>query len=114
MLFRSTVKRTSMELGGNAPFIVFEDADVDAAVRDALVVGVPDEQWGQAVTGVVELAGGASPSEDELRSFVRTKLAAYKAPKRVLITADLKRAPNGKADYKGVKAFAMQELGIAG
>ena len=85
-----------------------------AAVRDALVVGVPDEQWGQAVTGVVELAGGASPSEDELRSFVRTKLAAYKAPKRVLITADLKRAPNGKADYKGVKAFAMQELGIAG
>ena len=33
----STVKRTSMELGGNAPFIVFDDADIDAAVRGALI-----------------------------------------------------------------------------
>src|SRR5262249_17923990 len=32
----STVKRTSMELGGNAPFIVFEDADIDAAVKGAM------------------------------------------------------------------------------
>ena len=32
-----TVKRTSMELGGNAPFIVFEDADIDAAVQGALI-----------------------------------------------------------------------------
>ncbi|MGO4319846.1 aldehyde dehydrogenase family protein, partial [Agrobacterium sp. MCAB5] len=32
----STVKRTSMELGGNAPFIVFDDADIDAAVQGAL------------------------------------------------------------------------------
>jgi succinate-semialdehyde dehydrogenase/glutarate-semialdehyde dehydrogenase len=33
----STVKRTSMELGGNAPFIVFDDADIDAAVKGAMV-----------------------------------------------------------------------------
>ena len=33
----ATVKRTSMELGGNAPFIVFDDADLDAAVRGALI-----------------------------------------------------------------------------
>ncbi len=32
----STVKRTSMELGGNAPFIVFDDADIDAAVKGAM------------------------------------------------------------------------------
>lgn len=32
-----TVKRTSMELGGNAPFIVFDDADIDAAVKGALI-----------------------------------------------------------------------------
>ena len=32
-----TVKRTSMELGGNAPFIVFDDADLDAAVQGALI-----------------------------------------------------------------------------
>lgn len=82
------------------------------AVRDALVVGVPDDKWGQAVTGVVELADQAHVDEDELRAFVRARLAPYKAPKRVLITDDLKRAPNGKADYKGVRAFAFQALGI--
>jgi fatty-acyl-CoA synthase len=82
------------------------------AVRDALVVGVPDDKWGQAVTGVVEFADNASASEDELRAFVRTRLAAYKAPKRVVVTDDLKRAPNGKADYKGVRAFAFAALGI--
>jgi len=84
------------------------------AVRDALVVGVPDDKWGQSVTGVVEFADNASASEDELRAFVRTRLAAYKAPKRVLVTDDLKRAPNGKADYKGVRAFAFEALGIEG
>lgn len=82
------------------------------AVRDALVVGVPDDKWGQAVTGVVELADKADVSEDELRAFVRTRLAAYKSPKRVLFKDDLKRAPNGKADYKSIKAFALESLGI--
>ncbi|MEP1143625.1 MAG: acyl-CoA synthetase [Henriciella sp.] len=82
------------------------------SVRDALVVGVPDDKWGQSVTGVVELATGASVDEDELRAFVRSKLAAYKAPKRVLFADDLKRAPNGKADYKRIRAIAFEALGI--
>ena len=82
------------------------------AVRDALVVGVPDDKWGQAVTGVVELTDGAQTDEDTLRAFVRTRLAPYKAPKRVLFSPDLQRAPNGKADYKGIRAFAFEQLGI--
>ncbi len=82
------------------------------SVQDALVVGVPDEQWGQAVTAVVQPNAGAAPDEDTLRAFVQSKLARYKAPKRVLFTSDLARAPNGKADYKGVKRFALQALGL--
>ncbi len=81
-------------------------------VRDALVVGVPDDKWGQAVTGVVELADGAMVEEDELRAFVRARLAPYKAPKRVLFADDLKRAPNGKADYKRIRTLAFDALGI--
>jgi fatty-acyl-CoA synthase len=51
-------------------------------------------------------------SEDELRAFVQGKLARYKAPKRVLFKDNLGRAPNGKADYKSIKEFALKELGL--
>lgn len=81
-----------------------------ATVDDALVVGLPDDKWGQSVTGVVQLATGKELDEEELKRFVRTKLAGYKVPKKIIKMANLGRAPNGKADYKGVTAFAQQEL----
>ncbi len=82
------------------------------AVEDALVVGVSDEKWGQAVTGIVELAKGATFNEEDLRKHVRSSLAGYKTPKRILIGGVPLRAPNGKADYKGVTNFARRELGV--
>ncbi len=89
--------------------VLKEHPDVD----DALVVGVPDEKWGQSVTAVVQPVNGAVLDEATLRDHVRANLAAYKAPKRVLMKENLGRAPNGKADYKGITAFAKAELGIA-
>ena len=83
------------------------------SVTDALVVGVPDDKWGNAVTGVVQLNAGANVGEDELRSHVRDRLAGYKVPKRVLFRPDLNRAPNGKADYKATTEFAVSSLGIS-
>ena len=83
------------------------------AIEDALVVGLPDEKWGQAVTGIVKLNDGAHFDEEELRTHVRDKLAGYKTPKRILIGTIPFRAPNGKADYKGVTEFAKGELGVA-
>ena len=77
------------------------------AVADAIVVGVPDEKWGEAVTGVVRLEPGRSATEEELRAHVRERLAGYKTPKRVVFTETSMRAPNGKADYKGAKALAV-------
>ena len=70
------------------------------AVEDALVLGMPDDKWGQAVTGVVKLAPGASFDEQELRGHVRDRLAGYKVPKRIVATDSSLRAPNGKADYQ--------------
>ena len=80
------------------------------SVDDALVVGLPDEKWGQSVTGVVQLAVGNELDEEELRRFVRTRLAGYKVPKRIIKMGNLGRAPNGKADYKGVTEFAKSTL----
>ncbi|TVS15443.1 MAG: acyl-CoA synthetase [Gammaproteobacteria bacterium] len=82
-------------------------------VEDALVVGVPDEKWGQMVTAVVQLQPGAALDEDALKVHARKHLAGYKTPKRILDKANLGRASNGKADYKGITAFAKAELGLA-
>ena len=81
------------------------------SVRDAVAVGVPDEKWGEAITAVVELHPGASVDEAEVIAHVKNRLAAYKAPKRVLVVDTIGRAPNGKVDYKRIKAEAAQRVG---
>jgi fatty-acyl-CoA synthase len=82
------------------------------SVEDALVVGVPDDKWGSAVTAVVEMAPGATFNEELLRKHVREKLAGYKTPKRIFLVPTMFRAPNGKADYKLATNFARQSLGL--
>jgi 3-oxocholest-4-en-26-oate---CoA ligase len=74
-------------------------------VRDAVAVGVPDDKFGEVVSAVVETADGEVDA-DELIAHVRSKLAAYKAPKHVFVIDTIGRAPNGKVDYKRLKTFA--------
>ena len=95
------------------PEEVEETLKTHPTIEDALVLGVPDEKWGQAVTGVVVLSTGASFDESDLRTHVRTRLAGYKTPKRILIAGVNLRAPNGKADYKSASEFARAALGIS-
>ena len=86
------------------PEEVEEALKTHPAIEDALVFGVADEKWGQAVTAVVEAIGTAT--EAELIAYVKTRLAAYKVPKRVVTVATVPRAPNGKADYEAAKLLA--------
>lgn len=82
-------------------------------VADALVVGVPDEKWGQMVTGVIQPESGANDlDEAAIQAHVRQRLAGYKTPKRILLMENLGRASNGKADYKRVTAYARAQLGV--
>jgi fatty-acyl-CoA synthase len=94
------------------PEEVEEALKTHPAVEDALVLGVPDDIWGQAVTGVVKLADGMAFDEASLREHVRAKLAGYKTPKRIVEATIALRAPNGKADYKSASDFARRTLGI--
>lgn len=82
------------------------------SVSDALVVGLPDDKWGQSVNAVVSLHDGFDLDEIALRDFTRKELAGYKLPKRILLKGDLERAPNGKADYKLIREYAADALSV--
>lgn len=78
-------------------------------VRDCLVVGVDDARFGQAVTAVAA-TDGTELDEAEVIAHVKTQLARYKAPKRVVFVAEVPRTPNGKADYTAAKKYALDAL----
>jgi fatty-acyl-CoA synthase len=95
------------------PEEVEEALKIHPAVRDVIVVGVPDARFGEAICAVVELDGsGAVPSPEpaELIAHVKERLASFKAPRHVLIVASVGRAPNGKADYPRVRREATAAL----
>jgi acyl-CoA synthetase (AMP-forming)/AMP-acid ligase II len=88
--------------------------EVEAALKghpdvfDALVVGVPDERFGQHVAAVVQPREGARPSLADLDAFVRTEIAGYKVPRSLWLVDEVKRSPAGKPDYRWAKEQTEQ------
>jgi long-chain acyl-CoA synthetase len=66
------------------------------AVREVAVVGVPDDHLGEEVGAAIALKPGAEASPDELRDFVKERLAAYKYPRAVWLVDELPKGPTGK------------------
>ncbi len=79
-------------------------------VYDAVVVGVPDERFGEAITAVVQPNDGTALDDAALIAHVKEHLAAYKAPKRILSVDTIGRAPNAKVDYARWKAYAREQV----
>jgi fatty-acyl-CoA synthase len=79
-------------------------------VCDVVVVGVPNERFGEAITAVVSSLGPALDTE-AIKRFVKEHLAGYKAPKHVVIVDEVYRSPSGKADFKKTKEVAIAALG---
>jgi acyl-CoA synthetase (AMP-forming)/AMP-acid ligase II len=99
------------------PEEVEEALKTHAAVRDAVVVGIPHPTYGEQVVAVVELHpdwSGEVPAEAELIAHVKEQLASYKAPRHVRIVTTIGRAANGKVDYKRHRAESIDELGDLG
>ena len=76
------------------------------SVYDVLVVGVPDERWGERVTAVVQPTAGATVTVEDIDAHCRGKLAGYKIPRSVVLVDEVVRSPSGKADYRWAKATA--------
>ncbi len=66
------------------------------AVREAAVLGVPHDEYGEEVAAAVALKDGESVSAEELRDFVKDQVAAYKYPRRVWFVDELPKGPTGK------------------
>jgi long-chain acyl-CoA synthetase len=66
------------------------------AVREAAVVGMPHDEYGEEVGAAVVLKDGASATPDELRDYVKEQVAAYKYPRVVWLLDDLPKGPTGK------------------
>jgi fatty-acyl-CoA synthase len=81
-------------------------------VFDCVVVGLPDERWGEMVVALVQSNDGADaqPVADVLGAHCRTTLAGYKVPKRFVFVESLQRSPAGKADYTLLRGVAADAL----
>jgi fatty-acyl-CoA synthase len=77
-------------------------------VVDALVVGIPDDEWGAAVAAVVAIDtrgdGAGAPTAGELASWVSAHLARYKRPRRIELVDEVRRNAVGKPDYEWARS----------
>ena len=69
------------------------------AVYDCIVVGVPDERWGQRVAAVVQFREGQTAELDQLADHCRSFVAGYKVPRQLTVVDHIERSPSGKPDY---------------
>jgi fatty-acyl-CoA synthase len=77
------------------------------AVHDAVVVGVPDDRFGEAIA-VVEL--GEPVTDEELKAHVKASLAGYKAPRHIVRVPSVGRSPSGKSDYRFARERAIDHV----
>ncbi len=99
---------SSINTGGEKVYVEEVEAVVKdhPAVFDAVVVGAPDERFGERVVAIVERRADANLTLDELAQHCRRSLAGYKVPRELLFVDHVERGPNGKADYRWARAHA--------
>jgi acyl-CoA synthetase (AMP-forming)/AMP-acid ligase II len=92
------------------PEEVEEALKANGGVHDCLVVGVPDDRFGEVVTAVVAPEPGATLDAEQLKETVVESLARFKRPRHVVLVDAIPRGPNGKADYQWAKRTATEQL----
>ena len=80
------------------------------AVQDAIVVGVPDEKFGEAITAVVSFRPGESATPDEIVATVKANLSAFKAPRHVVVVGEVARGPERQGRLRRAKRIAAEHV----
>ncbi len=74
------------------------------AVQEAAVIGLPHDSLGEEIGAAVALRSGQTATPEELRDFVKARLAAYKYPRQIWMVDELPKGPTGKVMRRLVKA----------
>jgi 3-oxocholest-4-en-26-oate---CoA ligase len=77
------------------------------AITDALVVGIPDERFGQRVTAVIATRTADQDVVADLTKYLKGYLAGYKVPRVIVRVETVQRAPNGKPDYTWARKVVL-------
>lgn len=92
-------RRTDLIVSGGEnvnPFEVEEAIQKLPTIKQAVVIGLPDEEWGERVTAVVTLKNGRTPELDEIRDQLKDSLTNYKIPKELKIVKEFPTTSTGK------------------
>ncbi|WP_134324986.1 class I adenylate-forming enzyme family protein [Cumulibacter soli] len=96
--------------GENIAPVEIEDALLcHEDVEDAVVVGVPDEEWGHRIEAMVVIRDGAVVDNGELREYVRSKLRSSKTPERITAVASIPRTDTGKLLRREVRRTLAED-----
>ncbi len=79
-------------------------------MKDAIVVGIPDQYRGETVKAFVQPVEGAEVSEEELTAFCKQYLAAYKVPRMIELRQQLPRTDTGKALRRKLREEEMAKI----
>lgn len=80
------------------------------AIYDAVVIGIPDERFGQSIVAVVEPEKGAAVDARNVIEHVKARLSSYKAPRHVIVVPAIGRGPNAKPDLNAIRQMAVSRL----
>jgi fatty-acyl-CoA synthase len=83
-------------------------------VFDCVVVGVPDERFGEQVVALLQVIDDRAVDEREMAAWCRERLAGYKTPRRFLFVDSLQRSAAGKAHHNELRARAVELMAADG
>ncbi len=110
----SLLGRGSVSINSGGEKIYPEEVEAalkqNPAIFDAVVIGTPNDRWGEQVTAIIQTRDGQPLTLADVQAHSRTVLSDYKTPRAVLFVDTVQRTPVGKADYKWAKETALAML----
>ena len=79
-------------------------------IKEASVVGIPSEKYGEVAAAVVVLEKDVVITEEEIKSKLYTKMAKFKIPERILFLNEIPKTPGMKVDKRYIRTLFKQEM----